>query len=161
MGIDPEARVHASYIGEGTNIYQFASVRNSRMGKDCVVWPFAMIDGSTFGDRCIVASGVVMGPGFLIGNGVFIGPGVVLCNDMWPRVDKSGFEILGTVIEVKDGASIGANATLLPGITIGQDAMVAAGAVASIDVPDGCLLDRDGNLRLIKRAWRERRMRYV
>lgn len=162
MGVDPSAHVFNCEIGEGSRVCQFASLRNVRLGRDCVVWPFVMLDGPTFGDRCIVASGVAMGPGFVIGNDVFVGPNVVFCNDAWPRVSKDGFDPKeGVSIHVKDGASVGANATILPGITLGLRSMVAAGAVAGIDVPDDHLLGRDGSLRPIKDAWRKRRMRFV
>lgn len=162
MGVDPSAHVFNCEIGEGSRVCQFASLRNVRLGRDCVVWPFVMLDGPTFGDRCIVASGVAMGPGFVIGNDVFVGPNVVFCNDAWPRVSKDSFDPKdGVSVYVKDGASIGANATLLPGVVIGRNAMVAAGSVAKISVPDNHLLDRNGDVRPIRPEWRERRMRFV
>jgi acetyltransferase-like isoleucine patch superfamily enzyme len=97
------------------------------------------------------------------GDKVFIGPNAVICNDRWPSADKDGFDMeqfkngLVTVF-VHDRASIGAGAVILPGMTIGKDAMIAAGAVVNRSVPDGHLFGRDGNIVPIKDKWRRRRM---
>lgn len=171
--IDPTAFIHAQAyvmrasveIGAGTKVWQFASViRGTRLGKDCVVSSGATLDGPWFGDRCIVGHNVAMGPGFLIGDDVFIGPNVTICNDRWPTVDKENFDagLLRTefvAVEIKAGASIGANAVVLPGVVIGRNAMVAAGAVAERNLPDDYLLRRDGAMVPIDPEWRTRRMR--
>lgn len=171
VNINPRAVVdNTCKIGEGTRIHQFASItRGTRLGQDCVVWPFANLDGSVFGDRCVIASGVVMGPGFAIGNDVFIGPNVTFCNDMWPEVGKEGFDAEkftkeGRVtIRVGDGASIGANAVILPGVTIGAGALIAAGARVSRDVAPGVLYLTDGYTASLDAIdiRRERRMRLL
>ena len=107
----------------------------------------------------------MMGPGFRLGDDVFVGPGVVLCNDLWPRADKTGWdaEMLrdGRCVTVKVGnrASIGANAVILPGVNIGEDCMIAAGAVCGRDVPAGHLFKRDGSIVEINTAWARKRMR--
>lgn len=104
-----------------------------------------------------------MGPGFWFGDDVFVGPNVTICNDRWPTSDKAGFDAgqfkegLITVY-VYDGASIGANAVVLPGMTIGQRAVIAAGAVCNRSVPDDHLFTRDGKIIPIKPEWRQRRM---
>lgn len=163
--VHPKAHVEDSTIGPRCKVWQFASViRGTVLGSDCNVASGATLDGPVFGDRCIVSPGVDIGPGFLIGSDVFIGPNVVLCNDRWPRVDKAGFDIEAlratpTVI-VQDGASIGANAVVLPGVVIGAGAMIAAGAVVNRSVPAGALFRRDGRIEMIgsqhntKRMWR-------
>lgn len=148
--VHPKAHVDGATIGPRTRVWQFASViRGARLGEDCNVASAATLDGCHFGDRVIVCQGVAAGPGFLIGNDVFIGPNVTLCNDAWPRVDKAGFDAQrlragAWTIVVGDGASIGANAVILPGVTIGAGAMVAAGAVVDRPVPDRHLWRRDG-----------------
>lgn len=142
-------------IGAGTRVWQFASViRGTVLGQDCNVASGALLDGPRFGDRCIICQNVAMGPGFLFGNDCFIGPNVTICNDAFPVTSKEGFDIerfragFWTVV-VKDGASIGANAVVLPGVTIGAGAMIAAGAVVDRSVPDRMLFTRDGKLRAL------------
>lgn len=164
--IHPGAHVERSRIGPRTKVWQFASVtRGTILGADCSVAPFAVLDGPRIGDGCVISMHVAMGPGFEVGNGVFIGPHVCLCNDAFPRAHKDGWdaEMLRdgrcVAIRVHDGASIGAHAVILPGVTIGKDAMVAAGAVCSRDVPDGHMLKRDGSLVEINGGWAKRRMR--
>lgn len=153
-------------IGSGAKIWQFASVtRGADIGVGCVVAPGAMIDGSTIGAGSKVGPGVRMGPGFMIGERCFLGPGVVLCNDLWPRADVTGWEIEplldGRIVAVimDDGASVGANAVVLPGVRLGAACMVAAGAVVDRSVPAGCLFKRDGRLVPINSAWTKRRMK--
>lgn len=139
-------------IGRRTRVWQFASViRGTVLGADCNVASCATLDGARFGDRCIIGSGVAIGPGFLIGDDVFIGPNVVFCNDRWPASHTRGFDQSklrsGSVtIQVGDGASIGANATILPGVRIGERAMIAASAVVSRDIPPDHLLTRSGDI---------------
>lgn len=163
--IHPLAHVDGVTIGARTRVWQFASViRGTVLGADCNVASCATLDGPVFGDRCIICQGVAMGPGFLFGSDVFVGPNVTICNDRWPIPDKAGFDLTALqrgqwAVIVRDGASIGANAVVLPGVTIGERAMVAAGAVASRDVPADHLLGRDGRLVAIVPEWRRRRMR--
>lgn len=173
LQVDPAAFVHPSALVEGASIgarsriWQFASViRGARIGEDCNIASGACIDGSVIGDRSIVCQNVAMGPGFLIGKGCFIGPGVVLCNDMWPRASKEGWSIepfqQGAVaIVIKDGASMGANSSALPGIVIGKNAFIAAGAVATKDVPDDHILTREGQIKPLPENIFQRRMRLV
>lgn len=151
-------------IGPRTRIWQFASViRGTRLGADCNVASGATLDGPWFGDRCIISQNVAMGPGFLFGDDVFVGPNVTICNDRWPSTDKADFEIDVlrsdfVAVHVKDGAAIGANAVVLPGVVIGKRAVVAAGAVATRSVPDDHLLTRDGRLLRIDPQCRKKRM---
>lgn len=171
--IDPSAKIHRlalvedSEIGPRTRVWQFASViRGTRLGADCNVASCATLDGPVFGDRCIISQGVAMGPGFLFGNDIFVGPNVTVCNDRWPRVHKHGFNIEAfqrgdfTVV-VKDGATIGANAVVLPGVIIGKRVMVAAGAVVDKDVPDDHVFRRDGSIRPLNPRRTPQRMRIV
>lgn len=159
-------------VGAGTRICQFASVtRGTVLGEDCVVWPFAMLDGSTFGDRCKIASGVAMGAGFLVGNDVFIGPNVTVCNDMWPRVDRDGYddEALRAgekhSVIIEDSVSIGAGAVILPGVRVGKGSMIGAGVVLNRSIEPGSVLlfvDGNGKPTLHQRAeYAEVRMRWA
>lgn len=169
--IDPSAKIHplahveGASVGARTSIWQFASViRGTRLGADCNVASGATLDGPWFGDRCIISQGVAMGPGFLFGNDIFVGPNVTICNDYWPSSSKENFDadlLRGdfVAVHVKDGAFIGANAVVLPGVTIGKRAAVGAGVVVSRNIPDDHLLGRDGCLVRIRPEWRERRMR--
>lgn len=148
------ALVSDSEIGENTKIWQFASViRGSVIGDGCVIASNTVIDGASIGDESRIGSLCSINPGVVIGRGCFVGPGSVMCNDMWPRVDKAHFAI-GTTIIVEDGASIGANVTVLPGIVIGGSAMVAAGVTVICDVPAGHLYHGEG---LISPITEERR----
>lgn len=164
--IHPNAYVQDAIVGGRTRIWQFASVTGGTvLGEDCSVSPFAMLHGPRFGDRCVISGGVMMGPGFDIGDDVFVGPGVVLANDLWPRADKSGWDAdmlrdgRCVAVRVDNGASIGANAVVLPGVRIGEGAFVAAGAVCDRNVPAKHLFRRDGTILEINPAWTKRRMR--
>lgn len=145
---------------------QFASVvRGAVVGKDCVIGPCALVDASRLGDGCRIGHGASINPGMWLGDDVFVGPGAVFCNDVWPEVDKAGFDFdailsgaLSAVI-VENGASIGAGAIILPGVRIGSGALVAAGAVVSRDVPRGQVWTRSGETIDIPPNRRERRMR--
>lgn len=164
--IHPLAHVVDSELGARTKVWQFASVtRGTVLGDDCNVAPFAVLDGPKFGNRCIVSMHVAMGPGFELGDDIFVGPGVVFANDAWPIVSKDGFDADAlrsgrfVTIRVCDGASIGANAVILPGITIGMCAVIAAGAVVDRNVPTGMLFRRDGEVIPAKSRFDRRRMR--
>ena len=149
--IHPLAHVENSTIGNGTKVWQFASViRGALIGEDCTIGSNAMMDGSVIGDRCLIGHGAFICPGVSIGDDVFVGPYAMFCNDRWPRVLKDGFDLEVLLngnlrlIEVGDGASIGIGAIILPGVSIGARAMIAAGAVVEEDVPQDCLLKRNG-----------------
>lgn len=164
--IHPKAHVEGSTIGARTKVWQFASViRGTVLGEDCTVAAGACLDGPVFGDRCIISPFVDMGPGFRVGNDVFIGPHVVLCNDVWPAVDKTGWDVemlkdgRCVCVIVEDGASIGAHAVVMPGVRIGARAMIAANATVTRDVPADHIWTRDGDLVPINGGWAKRRMR--
>src|SRR5437867_4535435 len=121
-------------IGEGSQIWHWVQVREgARIGRDCRIGKDAYIDADVgVGDRCKVQNFATIYNGVTIGNRVFIGPHVCFTNDLYPRADSSDWDVTPTIVE--DGASIGANATILCGIRIGRRAMVAAGAVVTKDV---------------------------
>lgn len=161
------AHVEDATIGARTRIWQFASViRRAIIGADCNIASSAIVDGSTVGDHCIIGHGAFIGPGIDIGAEVFVGPAAVFCNDAWPLVAKTGWfrmaDLLDrrvTVTRVQTGASIGAGAVIMPGLTIGARAMIAAGARVTYDVPADHLWRADGRLMPIDLDRANKRMR--
>lgn len=133
--IHPSANVseHAT-IGDGTKIWINVQVReHSRIGEGCILSKDVYIDHAVeIGDRCKIQNSVSVYNGVSIGNDVFVGPNVSFTNDRVPRAFNTEWKITPTRIE--DGASIGANATVVCGITIGEFAMVAAGSVVTKSV---------------------------
>jgi acetyltransferase-like isoleucine patch superfamily enzyme len=117
------------------------------IGNRCKIASFVEIQsGVTIGDDCKIQSFAFIPTGVTIGNGVFIGPHVCFTNDKFPRaVDKDG-NLLGsddwtiTPTVVEDGASVGANATILCGVTIGAGALVGAGTVVTRDIAPGTIV---------------------
>lgn len=133
----PLSDVQSADIGETTNIWQFCVVlHGAKIGDNCNICSHVFIENDVMiGNNVTVKCGVQIWDGIRIEDNVFIGPNVTFCNDKKPRSKEYPEQFLHTI--VKNGASIGANATILPGITIGKMAMVGAGAVVTKDVPDG------------------------
>jgi UDP-2-acetamido-3-amino-2,3-dideoxy-glucuronate N-acetyltransferase len=128
------ADVAACDIGAGTRVWQFVVVlEGARIGADCNICSHVLIEGDVvIGDRVTVKSGVQLWDGLRIDDDVFIGPNATFTNDAFPRsrVRPDAF----AVTRVGAGASIGAGAVILPGVSIGAGAMVGAGAVVTRDV---------------------------
>ena len=122
-------------IGDGTKIWQFVVVlKGAKIGCDCNICSHTLIEGDVIiGDRVTIKSGVQIWNGARIGNDVFIGPNATFSNDLYPRSKQYPKKFQCVTIE--DGASIGANATILPGVTIGEKAFIGAGAVVTKSVP--------------------------
>lgn len=124
-------------LGSGTKIWHFTHVlRNSVIGKNCVIGQNVAIGPEvTIGDQCKIQNNVSIYKGVTLENSVFCGPSCVFTNVYTPRafIERKN-EFLNTL--VKFGASIGANATIVCGVTIGRFAMIGAGAVVKRDVPD-------------------------
>lgn len=135
MFIHPLSDVQSKKIGKGTRVWQFAVVlKEAIIGGDCNICAHTLIENDVvLGDNVTVKSGVYIWDGTTIGNNVFIGPCATFTNDKMPRSKVYPDAVSKIIIE--DHASIGANATLLPGITIGKHAMVGAGSVVTKDVP--------------------------
>ncbi|PMV22113.1 MULTISPECIES: acyltransferase [unclassified Pseudomonas] len=130
------ADVKSSDIGVGTRVWQFCVVlEGAKIGKGCNLCAHTLVEGDVvIGDNVTLKSGVFLWDGTRIEDNVFIGPNATFTNDSMPRSKVYPEKFVG--ITVKVGASIGANATILPGVTIGRSAMVGAGAVVTKDVPD-------------------------
>jgi UDP-2-acetamido-3-amino-2,3-dideoxy-glucuronate N-acetyltransferase len=131
----PNALCESESIGERTRIWAFAHVLpGARIGSDCNICDGVFVEGDVVvGDRVTVKCGVQLWNGVRLGDDVFVGPNATFTNDRFPRSREYPEAFATTTVE--DGASIGANATLLPGITIGRGAMVGAGAVVTRSVP--------------------------
>lgn len=133
--IDPTAHVDPSAkIGAGTRIWINAQIReNSIIGESCSVSKDVYVDKNVvIGNRVKIQNGVSLYDGVTVENDVFIGPNVTFTNDKLPRAFNADWKISRT--QIKLGASIGANSTIVCGITIGEFAMVAAGSVVTKDV---------------------------
>ena len=122
-------------IGSGTRIWAFAHVLpNARIGKECNICDHVFVENEVvIGDRVTIKCGVQLWDGITVENDVFIGPNATFANDIFPRSKKYPEKFAHTILH--KGASIGANATILPGLTIGENAMVGAGAVVTRSVP--------------------------
>jgi UDP-2-acetamido-3-amino-2,3-dideoxy-glucuronate N-acetyltransferase len=134
--IHPSASVHAgAVVGERTRIWQYCVVLDgATVGADCNICAQCLIEGGVnVGSRVTVKSGVQLWEGVTLEDDVFVGPNATFTNDHFPRSRQRPPAFLETI--VRSGASIGANATILPGVTIGRGAMVGAGAVVTRDVP--------------------------
>ncbi|RKY07168.1 MAG: N-acetyltransferase [Planctomycetota bacterium] len=134
--IHPTAEVQTSHVGEGTFIWQHCVVlAGARIGENCNINCHVFIENDVVvGDNVTIKPGVQLWDGMRIEDNVFIGPNVTFTNDLRPRSKQYSEQFLTTTI--RTGASIGANATIVAGITIGRYAMIGAGSVVTKDVPD-------------------------
>jgi UDP-2-acetamido-3-amino-2,3-dideoxy-glucuronate N-acetyltransferase len=145
--IHPAALCESPSIGDGTRVWAFAHVLpEAVIGEDCNICDGVFVENDVrVGNRVTVKSGVQLWDGITLEDDVFVGPNATFTNDLYPRsrVRLDGY--LRTVVE--RGASIGANATILPGLTIGAGAMVGAGSVVTRDVPGGIRSYQNGERR--------------
>ena len=138
--IHPTANVSPnSSIGKGTKVWINVQIReNVTIGDDCILSKDVYIDHAVrIGNRCKIQNSVSVYNGVEIEDDVFIGPNASFTNDRIPRAFNMDWKITPTM--VKNGASIGANATIVCGVTIGEYAMIASGSVVTKDVPSYCL----------------------
>ena len=135
MMIHPLSDVQSTNIGTDTRIWQFSVVlKDAVIGNNCNVCAHTLIESDVVvGNNVTIKSGVYLWDGIRIEDDVFIGPCVAFTNDKTPRSKQYPEVFLSTT--VKKGASIGANATILPGVTLGEHCMIGAGAVVTKDVP--------------------------
>lgn len=134
--IHPRALVESDEIGAGTRVWAFAHVmKGARIGEGCNIGDHSFIEsGATLGNDVTIKNGVSIWDGVEIENLVFVGPNVAFTNDTRPR--SKVYHSVPEPTRILEGASIGANATILAGITIGKYAMVGAGSVVTKDVKD-------------------------
>jgi UDP-2-acetamido-3-amino-2,3-dideoxy-glucuronate N-acetyltransferase len=143
MNIHPTAIVdEGAEVGEGTRIWHFTHVQSgARIGKRCTLGQNVYVGSHvTIGDDCKLQNNVSVYEGVTLGNGVFCGPSCVFTNDLTPRARYPKGHTQFVATRVLDGASIGANATVVCGHTIGKNAMIGAGAVVTTDVPAHVLM---------------------
>lgn len=139
--IDETAIVHrTAEIGEGSMIWNWTKIRERAVvGRDCNIGQSVYIDFDTrIGDRCKIQNGVSVYRGVTIGNDVFVGPNATFTNDLNPRAHSEDWQVGVTIVE--DGASVGANSTIVCGVTLGRHCMIGAGAVVTSDVPPHALM---------------------
>ena len=134
--VHPLADVQSGTIGEGTRIWQYAVVlAGAQIGRDCNLCAHSFVEGGVIvGDRVTLKSGVYLWDGLVIEDDVFLGPNATFTNDRFPR---SRVPATYATTRICKGASIGAGAVILPGLTIGEGVMVGAGAVVTKSVPAG------------------------
>lgn len=138
--VHPAGICESEEIGAGTRVWAFAHVLpKARIGRDCNICDHVFIENDVLiGDGVTVKCGVQLWDGTQIGDRVFIGPNATFTNDRFPRSRQYPETFLKTIVE--DDASIGANATILPGLRIARGAMVGAGAVVTRDVPANAIV---------------------
>lgn len=142
------AFIESKNIGKNTKIWRNAHIRkNAKIGSDCILGNNVYIDENVIiGNKVKIQNNVSIYQGATIEDGVFIGPHVCFTNDLTPRAvtpegkikNYSDWKLVKTI--VKEGASLGANSTIICGITIGKFAMVGAGSVITKDVADYALV---------------------
>ena len=135
--VHPNALCESSEIGSGTRVWAFTHIYPGVViGEDSNICDFVSIEtGAIVGSRVTIKSGVFVWSGITIMDDVFIGPNVTFTNDKHPKSRNKDFVELKTVIE--SGVVLGANSTILPGIRIGMNAVVGAGAVVVKDIAAG------------------------
>lgn len=138
--IHSHALCESTSIGSGTRIWAFSHILpGAKIGRNCNICDHVFIENDvTIGDRVTIKCGVQIWDGISLEDDVFVGPNATFSNDPFPRSKQHPLVYARTI--VRRGASIGANATILPGIEIGERAMVGAGAVVTKDVPAGMVV---------------------
>ena len=127
--------VQSQNIGENTMIWQFCVIlKNAKIGKNCNINCNVFIENDVIiGDNVTIKPGVQIWDGISIEDDVFIGPNVTFTNDLFPQSRQKNFSLKKTII--KKFATIGANATILGGITVGENVLVGAGSAVTKDIP--------------------------
>lgn len=133
--IHPLTDVQTENIGENTSVWQFCVIlKEAVIGKNCNINCQVFIENDVkIGDNVTIKPGVQIWDGVTLEDNVFIGPNVTFTNDLMPRSKVYPEKFERTLI--KKGASIGANATVIAGITIGENALIGAGSVVTKDIP--------------------------
>lgn len=136
------ALVESDSIGSGTTIWAFAHIMSGAVvGSNCKVGDHSFIEGgAVVGDRVTIKNNALIWHGVSIGDDCFIGPNAVFTNDLMPRAHQKSTSEDWLDTTVEEGATIGANATIVCGVTLGSHCMVGAGSVVTKDVPAHALI---------------------
>lgn len=132
--------IQSKNIGSNTNIWQYCVVLpEAEIGENCNICSHCFIENKVkIGDNVTIKNGVYLYDGINIEDNVFIGPNATFCNDRYPKSKNKNFKLES--ITIKKGATIGANATILPGVTIGENSIIGAGAVVTKDTGAGQII---------------------
>jgi UDP-2-acetamido-3-amino-2,3-dideoxy-glucuronate N-acetyltransferase len=135
--IHEKAEVQTIHIGDGTKVWQYSIIlQGAQVGSNCNINAQCFIENDVvIGNNVTVKCGVQLWDGITVEDDVFIGPNATFTNDKYPRSKVYPEQFVRTIVKKK--ASIGANATILCGVTIGENAMIGAGSVVTKDVPAG------------------------
>lgn len=144
--------VQTKNVGDGTRIWQFCVIlQGAKIGMNCNICSHCFIENNVcVGNNVTIKCGVQLWDGIKVGNNVFIGPNATFCNDKHPISRNNTYKCLTTIIE--DDVSIGANATILPGIKLGTGCIVGAGAVVTKNVKPGAVVIGNPARELVKQS---------
>ena len=141
--------VESDKIGRGTRIWAFAHILpGAKIGSNCNICDHTFIENDVIiGNNVTIKCGVYLWDAMRIEDEVFIGPNATFSNDKFPKSKQRPSVFLPIVL--KKGCSIGANATILPNVTIGENAMIGAGAIVTKDVPPQSVVTNTNEIKLI------------
>lgn len=137
--IHPLADCKSNKIPESTNIWQYCVVfPNAQIGEDCNICSHCLIENEVvIGNHVTIKSGVQVWDGITLEDSVMIGANVCFTNDLYPRSKNKDWKLLPTIVH--KGASVGAGSVILPGLEIGEHAMIGAGSVVTKNIPSNTL----------------------
>lgn len=134
--IDPDSRVTDTVLGENCTVWNYCTLLTSKIGNNVHIGAHTEIKGAVIGNDVHIGSGAFICDGIIIEDKCFIGPKVCFTNDKNPIITKEHYEEFQPMKTlIKTGARIGANCTILPGIEIGEYALVGAGSVVTKNIP--------------------------
>lgn len=138
--VHESAEVHSKNIGTGTKIWQFSVIlKDAKIGTNVNICSHCFIENDvTIGNNVTIKNGVFVYDGITLEDDVFIGPNVTFTNDKHPRSKLYPASFLKTI--VKKGASVGGGSVILPGITIGENAIIGSGAIVTKDIPSNSVV---------------------
>ena len=133
--LDCLSQVHSSNVGVGSRIWQWSVIlAGATIGTNCNLCAHTLVEDDVIvGNNVTIKCGVYLWDGLRVGDNVFIGPNATFTNDMYPQSKQKPEFFEQTIL--CDGCSIGANATILCGLTVGANSIVGAGSVVTTDVP--------------------------